>query len=395
MQIVSDRPDIESHIHKLGELIIANGGFVHPELTVHSEKGGLRITAPRAVPERDRLLALPSNTLLPIEEFDLRLEGDDIVIGTPAPSLSHLQLALMEEMLAIYNLTGKIRTHRERAPSRMFQEAPDALAQLILPNQIRILSDLPDDNFYLRDFLHTREFGAKAQEGGDAQTVLMPLIDFLNHHQAVGGFMMQDNTLTVLRHSPLEASEECFVCYSRMDAQIAFACYGFVDTAASYALSIPVDIELAGVGLINVNRRPGTDRRKKVPETLKDIRRFVPQYAASPTERTGMVSFLVIPGPGFPRVMRRVLTNVLLQLLPQAPPQEIRPLLEEAERQVVDANRGYYNDVIAKAAALTVSGELQPIVDDAIKMATHQLGILNTYEALIARLAQQAAQPTG
>jgi len=391
MRIITDNPELERHLSRMHDLIVSNGGFVHEEFVMDARNGDLRGKAPQSLPEGDLLISVPDPLLLPIDGFGLHLNGDEVCLGTPAAEITPLQIELMEAMAAIYNLSGKIQQHRKTSPTRIYLERPDVYERIVLGQQLKSRSDNQDEEFVLSDFIGTRKFGMKTEGKEDARhSVLMPLIDFLNHHQGASGFVLKDDALMVYRRSPIEGSDECFVSYARMDAQIAYVNYGFVDLAATYALSVPLKITLPGVVDIQVNRAPGAVRKRPIPPALKNIQRFVPRIIIDVEKKTVALSSLSIPDAKAPRALRRILMSFLVNFVRSLPPDQVQNLLIEAERQILDANRTYYKELIAYVSALDLPDELQQIVNEAAVMARHQLGIIDAYEVNIARLGPNA-----
>ena len=111
MRIIADDPELERHLARLHDLIVSNGGFVHEECVIVVQDGNLRIEAPRSVPEGIELIRVPEALLLSVDDFGLYQDGDDIRIGTPSDSVTPVQAELMDSMIAIYNISGKILHH--------------------------------------------------------------------------------------------------------------------------------------------------------------------------------------------------------------------------------------------------------------------------------------------
>jgi len=392
VKIIADRVDIENHLLRLVDLINSNGGYVHDELVIVTENGDLSLQAPRSVPEKCELISVPRELLLPTADFDLYLSGDDICIGDSAKAASATQLAVAEEMFAIYNLCEKIKDHRKSAPVRLFLESPEIFESLVLPGQFNARKKLPTKDPVLDDFLHTRVFAAKSGLGDETHSVLMPIIDFLNHNRSAGGFKLDNERLFVKRFSPLADTEECFVSYSRMDAQIAYAIYGFVDESSNTVISVPLSIDLPGIGLIEIGRRQGAKFNGKIPEPLKNISWLVPEMGMSREDRQARMAFLIIPPKGFPRALRRVLNFLIRAFARDMAPEELKTLVVEAERQVVEANLNYYEELKVLARNASVSQESQQIVDDVVRVADIQLNLIRAYAAMVEQMDAAQAQ---
>ncbi len=391
-KVESDREDVRQHLEKLVTLFQDCGGFIHDDLLITSREGGLGIEAPPSVAPGERILSIPTEYLPPVEDYDLHLEGDDICFGKINSGIDPVQRALMEEMIAIYNLCEKIKIHNQTTPSRLLLREPEVFKRLVFPGQMMAREKSKGKDFYLDDFLHSRVFdGSNFEEGEEngekvKNSVLLPIIDFLNHHQNAGGFAVKDGQMMVSRSPQIPGTNECFVRYSRMDAQVAFATYGFVDTQAEWLLSCPLTIVLPSGGEIAVKRMPGANRKRPPPANLKDIRAMVPAMGIPGKERHMQMSFLMIPGERSPRAMRRVLAHAIQLLAGSIDNDKLLEQIGIAERQVIEGNRRYYTDLKTYAQGVTLPDDLQPVLDDAIRMADHQLMLLQEYETRTAKM---------
>jgi len=390
-RIESDQNEIGGHLEKLVSLYEEVGGFIDDAVTLVSQDGGLSVHANPSLAQGDRLLSIPTQYLVPTAAFDLRLEGNDICMNKPGAEVDSHHVKLMEQILAIYNLCGKMEFHRANSPSRLYFEASDLCERVFFPNQLKALGKYPKEDFYLYDFLHSRVFVARQQvDSADAlnskDEVLLPIIDFLNHHQNSSGFQLPDGAMEISRHSPLADSNECFVRYSRMDAQVAFAVYGFVDTEATSLLTCPLRVEVPGIRPINFERQPGSKRKNEVPKTLADLRPMVPPLSVSNDERELKVKFLVIPGKHQPRAMRRIIRGVIAGMEKIRDADHLRELILEVERQIISGNIAYYEDIVSHINSVNVSEDLQSILDGAMQMARHQLSLLEAYKERAAAL---------
>src|SRR5262249_6924427 len=135
------------------------------------------------------LMKLPENTLVPVGSFDLALEGDDIAIRGAEPGVTAERRALLESMVELYNLTGKIAWYRRTSPVLFLGSQPD-LARLIArgrdePMQRaleRVMTGANTDSIVLRRFITTRWFRFQRDSDENSERVLMPILDLMNHH---------------------------------------------------------------------------------------------------------------------------------------------------------------------------------------------------------------------
>jgi len=390
-RIESDQNEIRGHLEILVSLFEEAGGFINDAVTIVGRDGGLSVHADPALPQGDPLFSIPAQYLLPTAPFGLHLEGNDICMNKPSAEVDPYHVKLMEQMLAIYNLCGKMEFHRANSPARLFIEAPDVCERIFLPNQLNAIGKYPKEDFYLHDFLHSRVFSAPQQdESSDALKskgeLLLPIIDFLNHHQSAAGFQVADGVMKISRFSPIAESNECFVQYSRMDAQIAFAVYGFVDTEATSLLTCPLRVEVPGIRPINFWRQPGSKRKNKVPKILADLRPMVPPVGIVNDERELKVGYLVIPRKDQPRAMRRIIRAIIAGLEKISDPDQQFEITLEIERQIISGNIAHYEGILSYVDSVDVSDDLQPILEDAKRMARHQLSLLEAYKDRAAAL---------
>ena len=77
--------------------------------------------------------------------------------------------------------------------------------------------------------------------------------------------------------------------------------------------------------------------------------------------------------------MRRILAAIVSPLVRRKGLSDLLPAVEEAEAQVLNENRAHFNRVMTAATSAKVAPHLQPMLDDAVRMAKHQIAILDAY----------------
>src|ERR1700756_5944949 len=107
------------------------GAEFSDDLTVKCVDGFLSVEAP---PETaGKLLArLPWNCLVPLPSFHLSIASDDIVISSHDEGLTGECVSIMEALLELYNLTGKLAYHRRTSPWLLLASFPQIL-EFIIP----------------------------------------------------------------------------------------------------------------------------------------------------------------------------------------------------------------------------------------------------------------------
>jgi len=334
------------------------------------------------------LMKLPENTLVPVGSFDLALEGDDIAIRGAEPGVTAERRALLESMVELYNLTGKIAWYRRTSPFLYLGSQPD-LARLIARGRERpmqraldLLATGADTNLIvLSRFISTRWF--RHQEDGDeeAKRVLMPILDLMNHDARGSGIQKgSDGNRRFLyveraRSMPREM-HECFVHYAHYDAMETLLAYNFVDETATFVRSVPMEINLPGTGVIKVQTSKTKGSSKNLPPQLRNIAPFLPKMIAKRPDYLE-VTFLSIPATVTPQGFRRVL-NVLIGTLNRACVDRL-DLILQAEEQVIATNLSYYRTVQEALRAVPAEGQAALAWHDLTRACELQLSLLQGY----------------
>ena len=389
VSIVADDGDVERCLERILALSRRGGAVFSDDMTIRCRAGDFAIEAP--VRRAGEVLArLPRDRLVPIMPFRFSIESDDLRIAAMDPGQPRERVELMEAMLALYNLAGKMARHRRTSPWSLVAAHPQILPAIeprLAGADLRMLAALARSgnghDLMLNSFLLTRVYGDRASDAQAPALVLMPVIDALNHH--IGGQPYVNETvggrdyLSIRRSGPLPgAGAECFACYGPLDGFDSWTTYGFVDEAVPFMRSMAMTIDLPEAGRIVVDgaRRPPVPGT--VPAALTDIRFHVPRILARrPREIT--VSSLLIPGPGAPAALRRVLGHLVAELRPER--RGGADLVVRAEAQIVSANRSFYVELrrSLQALALRVSAQ-RPIRDAFAGLCDRQLGHLERHE---------------
>jgi hypothetical protein len=225
------------------------------------------------------------------------------------------------------------------------------------------------DDVLIGTFLSSRVFNLKGKQKGAGQTqpgrVLMPFIDFLNHHFHARGFQTEtaetwdDNKIFVYQDQPLEGSDQCFVMYSMLDCYASFLSYGFIDESAPFISSHPTTVELSQGVKLQVGRNLAGTFKKQLPQKMRDLRIYMPQVGAEGSNGIP-VSRLLFPGSNAPRALRRVLATILRSKRPQWDAVTVEAAVREAERKLLDANHRHYD----RLAELTAEARMRSEDED-------------------------------
>ena len=89
-------------------------------------------------------------------------------------------------------------------------------------------------------------------------------------------------------------SSECYVVYGLYDTLDTFLSYGFPDINAPYVRSIPMEIQIACYGALNIRSLIGARNEHELPKQITDLRRYMPLPAKQPNGDLD-ISHLMIP----------------------------------------------------------------------------------------------------
>jgi hypothetical protein len=320
---------------------------------------------------------------------------------------------MMEAMIDLYNLTNKIPTHKSTSTVSLFYE-DRKLLDLILesrsPEAIPFFSDsatLDMDELFLDSFIQARVLSLFANNAADAgksgrriqQTkVLMPIIDFVDHHSMAAGYLtpasardiQQTNTgatrtdeldgVAVRKSCPMKGSNECFVNYGAYDSTDALLFYNYVDKTADFVRSVPLQINLPGdKGVIRVESMMGSRKQTRLPEHLKDLTFYIPPMWKAVEKNTLNLSYLLIPPGRAPHAMRRVLELAIGQLEADLNGEQINAAVQFAEKCVITENLRYFNGLLDHMETYEPTLAIEPIAANIRHMATLQLENINNY----------------
>ncbi len=335
---------------------------------------------------------LSEEFLLPMNDVDLKIVGDDFQIERTPESYSKSQRVLLEEMITLYNLCGKINKWRQESPIYALAQHPK-LRELLLngrtANQkykgyLELLKAGDDNKMIADSFISSRtlRFGVKRPEG--PSTCLMPIVDIYNHNNAGARYQVNNDIdgsreiLEIARSMVTPGSKECYARYSMLDAQDSFTAYGYVDTTAGFVRSAPMTIQVEGIGTLQVNSTPGNFFKESLPESERDLKMFIPHIAKNePGEM--VVSHLLLPSKNSPRALVRTLSFLVRRMHGVSENQTIAPLVRAAEVQVVRRNKGYLSSLRKLLNTPTVRADDQQILRELDKLVSHQSEIIDEY----------------
>ncbi len=404
-QFIASTSEIEELLMRLHDLVQSGGGMVHEAARLCEREGAFTIEAPATVGARQPLIEVPGNLLLPPAWFGLSLAGDELQIGTVDDRASPLQSELMETLVALYNATGKVKHHRATSTYSIYRTDFELFSKIAFPEQIRARETEPGEDGLLRDFLRTRVLAVpqsvlgNVEEGAASQPidVLMPIIDFLNHHPRAGGYNMLGGKLVAVRGHPVDGNDECFICYARHDAQSLLFTYGYLHRGLPFAFSTPMTLKVetveAAKGTLAIFRSGAGMRAANIPAAFRDDGWILPAVSGNASENLIQLGYLPI-SPAIPQLgegpvplTRRFLDFVVSAFLGEgAPASDIARESARLEREILAANIEHYEALKQILATRDRAPEAALAFDTVASMIDMQLGILKTYSATHIRM---------
>lgn len=352
VDIIADDHLVELKLRELVALAENNGAYFHSEMSIASSENEFRIETKLEPYKTDPVIKIADTFLPRIDDFHIKLEGNDINLEPRSDKVSRLHVDVFEKILELFNLTEKIKAHKKVFPMIALADNKNILEYLNKGTSIadQYYAHLKNDN--LDHLITSSFFGARYikhnyQDGNRVRGAIMPVIDFVNHHGLAITYLNAStepeiNEGLMIRNSkPLPGSDECFVRYNKLDALSAYMSYGFIDMTAPTLRSIPLVLSVRDAGTIKVDADVYTDDVTGLPPEHLDIQYYFPHIKRAEKQELH-VGHLMIPSDGNPAPLRRVLQFLINVLSPNIPKKVLKKLVRKAEEEVLIKNINYY-----------------------------------------------------
>jgi len=384
VKISAEDSEMEQLLTSLCDVAVEHGGYIHDELCIECVGGNLSVTAPKTIESGKPLITIPQDGILPLNEIEFRVNGDEVFIASMSEKVNLGQAKMAELMVAIYNATGKIAAQRLCSPDMLFFHDKDLLMRVTGEGFVARCAKREPDQFVLGSFLQSRKLSMKlfSDENPDPkpEPVLMPLIDFFNHHPKAQPFGRKDGNLVVYKTDLDSDDEECYVNYGRHDDHMSFTTYGYVETRSSHVLCRPMRVVVPNVGEIVIRKKPEARfNPQQLPGPLKGLGQFLSPIIFSGDRESLTFSALRIPSPAAPRAMRRILSFYVGNMSGRLKDDELERAVQDIEQRVIDFNHAYYADLIADLADYKAAPGMEMIIDNMKLMARCQLAKIEVY----------------
>lgn len=377
IKIDSDNAAIEKNIRLMEKRIEEYDGYLDPDLYIKCENGELSVEKEGFISNSKPLIALPGELLFPTQGVNITVKNDQFSMDPEKGALTDIQTEMAETVLDLYNLTDKIKVHKESCCWITYGDTPEAMDELLKARTltdennafVKYLHDpnsMDEEEFLCDSYIKTRTIGHNekktnnSSETEETVTKIMPIVDFINHN--LGGAPFNFNKtydptkqkrdfLCVGDSRPLPDSNECFAFYNQMDCLDALISYGFPDTTTNFIRSVPVEFDLPDGTIIKARGDMGI-RRIKVSKKLMGLRPYIPGTTLSETDRLEVTHFIIPCTDQNPHALRRVLRLFISnRMARKLNAHEIWAEVLKAEEKILTANEKFYADIVTKCDA--------------------------------------------
>lgn len=402
--VQSDNKEVEKELNRLVDLICDGGGGFHSKLMISNRGSDLLVSTTEPMKGKE-IIRCSKQVLLSSNHYNMAIKNDEFVVDFPeGNAFTPLQKDLVQCMANVYNLLGKGKVFREETFLLSMQPYPELMDKLNEGREIRVFfgddekkmkAGMSEDElaYYLGDaFLKTRVLGYDDVEKNSVFSVLMPVVDFLNHHWCGAGFMVgKSNTprrgdLSLQAAQPLEDNNECFANYGIMDAFDTFVRYNFADSTVPFMRSIPIKMLEGPEGWkIGVGSSIASRALGQLPQEHRNLRSYMPVMTMDKKKKHFHASHIMIPTNDIsPFAMIRVLGLFLGNMLerPVDINTEFQDWFVETEAMIIEHNKKYYaelSDLLTKTIN-DVPQERAIVLENMRMMIDLQVQKLETYK---------------
>ncbi|MEE8294715.1 MAG: hypothetical protein V3R64_03300 [Sphingomonadales bacterium] len=387
LRIECDNPELTKALARLGTDVGRCGGLFSDDLVLRAMDGDLSFTSSISGSKPEFLMSIPEKAFIPYEGVEFKLEGNNLVLASGAEKLTPEVRERLETMVSIYNLTSKIEKYKESSPRVAFMNDPEFLKRLaagragtkIAENTLEILTTEDKEKVIVSSFLKTRNFNF-----GDGQKKIIPFIDFTNHHTLArpfdrgkdsdGNFVMKLNN-----SKPIEGEDQCFAQYGKWDSHDTYLMFGFSTETSAFVRSVPMEIQIEGLGKIKVNSNIAGRFRGKLPPEMVDLTNFFPPLWKITSEEVE-VATLLIPNLERPIALKRIFARLISLMAPDLDTEVLQRHIASAEFQVLSKNLEHYNSLIKLFEEKKEQYKSTPAFREAVKMVKIQIREIEKYQ---------------
>jgi hypothetical protein len=379
-KIVADTSAIEKGLRNHVDLLRLLGGWVRDDLIIRCQDGEISLGCIGDGDGRAPLITMPGGCLVPVEQANLRLRGDEIDFDPARSSLPREQACLLDVQCEIYNLTDK--TGRTRAALPRFYLSDDstllkALSNRRLPKENHTTitpPPTPAPERVLDAFLSSRVL-SWPDHGVDGRPtkVLMSLIDYMDHDSGGGRYSRSEDKSTFFVNEGRSRSDQdgCFVRYGPYDAQDFLLAHGFIDTSARFLRSASFECDIEHLGVIRVGGGISIQNGIMTPNRGFDMSWSIPKVTIAEDGALEISSLYIVPVEDR-SALRRALTMALVLWRKELSPETMARLVSRVEETVIERTSAYLTGLQALAEQ-SPNPKGRRAVGELVEFQTHKL----------------------
>jgi hypothetical protein len=396
LRIVSDNSEVERLLHRLHQAVAEYGGWISPGLEVVCADGDFSIRSDMETEVTGTIIRMPEACLPSLKDFTLGIDDDEIVIISHADAVRTEHVTLIQLLIAIYNCTEKLVLHRRVSPWFTLARWPAILEHVVRGRekaaQVQKFRKYYEngrlDDLLLESFIATRKFPFRASGSQAIRPVLMPFVEFLNHHwssprfRVIGKEMNGFDGISVEHSRPIIGSDECFVCYGNSDTLDCYVIFNFSDLSVPFVRSIPLVVSLSGVGSMHIFSQNMQTHTGALPAAMEDIRFYIPEDLGVRDDAFA-ISHVIVPGKNAHTTLRRTLEYVIHRANPDILSATLRDGVITAEKSIIGKNIAYYrmlNRLVSSVGEDLASSDVLGALKD---LCNFQMSKLHGYADLI------------
>ncbi len=391
-KLICDYAAVESLLHQLISQVLELGGRISADAEIVCKGGNLSIECRTDVSPEAELVFVPETALIPMSRVSMSVQDDQLVIHAIEGELDSKRRSLLDLMVHLFNLTGKIRDFRASSPRLSLLGHGHILEHLLAGRHKREpqpAPGTPEFGAFVADlFFKSRVLGYSFSGDTEKTLALMPIIDSLNHHPMGTDFRKTKKEkgaagLAVRASRPVAGSTECFAIYGFYDTLDSYLQYAYVDQNTRFLRSVPCELNVTGVGRVTVQARAAAKYDGPLAKEIRSLRIFMPRVTLLAPDHI-QLSHLIIPWPERRFALRRVLAEIFKMLDPSRPGNALMAGIAQAERDLLAQNLAYYNEL---------ERMIDPSLPDSTATALRQL--VSIQRARIQAYIDAINQPTG
>jgi len=372
VKFVSSDAVIKKTLEKLGDVLVRNEAWLHPDLRVVCEDGNFSMHASAPVENGGRAVYIPPACVVHPRKFSFSLNGNNIVIESVGGDVSALEQEIAALVIELYNLAGKLEQYKKNSVYCLYHEAPDlflALTKACIFQETEHFEKLPSNEAFLKAFFKLRTVGK--------EQIIVPLIEYFNHDRKVkiDRIITAEGAADVRIYVP-PGKDEFFINYGLpQDAHAFFLYQGFLDQDIQVLTSLPIEFSIEDIN-ISVGRKSIMPTLEELPKAMKNLYGYCPYFNLE-TEHTVKFGFLYIPSKSAPLSLRRILHFGIRRIMHSDA--QATQIMLKAEQKIISENLAYYEDLKKLLDDFNPSAQTETFIVNAKEMLEYQLSIIRNY----------------